>query len=632
MNTFRLQPHQAFLKSAVPYLDRFLLFHGLGSGKTCSAISLAAGFSGPRKIIVVVPASLRENFDKELRGPCGLQTDPRRFDVMSYQGFVKRYKNNQLQLNDTMVIVDEVQNIISETGSMYKVFMDAFQNMNSKLVLLSATPMFDKATEIALLGNLLLTKKEYDSFHLPVNSVEFSRIMKTNPKVMYTFFKNRVSYFRGADPRAYPRKTEHHVNCDMSAFQRKAYMEIIGHIALENLNKKIERAFLINPRQVSNLVLPTGHIGKLNNVTQDFDVQKYSTKFYKCIRTLQSSPGPVFVYSNFVSIAGVDAFAQILSKVYGYSQVTLQTAATPRLRYGVFRANQPDHNKKLLTLYNLPENRDGSIVKVILGSPAMKEGVTLLRTRQIHLLDPYWNRSRTEQIIGRGVRFRSHADLPADARHVDVFHYYAVPSKEEHDVSVDLRILALSEAKIHKINILETILKETAFDCPVFKAYNEPPSIPCFEHGLVSNEERNRLLTRMNNKPTPQKIATKRLPPPKTQPVNINDGMPVDPVSIAAPELQKIKPMRFGKYKILGGLKEKRVRSSCPKARRPDNSGVCPAKYPYLLKNKKGDPCCFARKPKTTETVVKTCPPDKVYNPRTKRCVKRTSRLGKLLV
>lgn len=631
MNKFRLQPHQVFLKSAVPFVNRLLLFHGLGSGKTCSAISLAAGFSGPNKIIVVVPASLRENFYKELRGPCGSQTDTRRFDVMSYQGFVKKYNAKQLQLNDTMVIVDEVQNIISESGTMYKVFMEAFHNMNSKLVLLSATPMFDKATEISLLGNLLLTKKEYDTFSLPVNAGDFSRMMRKNPKVFYTFFKNRVSYFRGADPNAYPSKTEHRVDCVMSASQRKAYMETIGHMDLENLDKKIQRAFLISPRQVSNMVLPNGHIGKLTNVTEEFDVKEHSTKFHKCINTLLRSAGPVFVYSNFVSVAGIDAFAMILSKVHGFSHVTIHTPLTSRLRYGVFRANQPDHNNKLLALYNAPENRDGSIVKVIVGSPAMKEGVTLLRTRQIHLLDPYWNRSRTEQIIGRGVRFRSHTDLPMIERHVDVFHYYAVPSEKEKDVSVDLRILKLSQSKMQKINILEMVLKETAFDCPVFKAYNEPPEIHCFDHRLVSRAERTRLLTHTG---TPVKARLKKTTEESNQKQNehsvSSENIRFSPKSPEAPK--KIKPLQFEKPLKPLASRKKQTRTSCPPFRRPNEKGECPIKHPYLLRNKKGDPCCFARKPKGIPIPkTKTCPQDQILNPRTQRCVRRNTRLGRLL-
>jgi len=641
-SAFALQPHQLFLKSAVPFTNRLLLFHGIGSGKTCSAISIAAAYRetnySRKKVIVVVPASLRANFVKELKGPCGTQQRQSEayFDVMSYQGFVKRMKNKTLNLNNTLVIVDEVQNVVSETGNMYKVFLNAFQTMrNSKLILLSATPMFDKTIEISLLGNLLLTKDEYEQYHLPTNPVAFSRMMSDNPKTLYLFFKHRVSYFRGADPRAYPSKTEHRVDCVMSKFQRHVYMESIGHVDLVNMDKKLQRAFLIAPRQLSNLVLSNGTVGKLTNVGTLFNVKKFSTKFYKCIQKIRQSPGPVFVYSNFVTVSGIDAFTTILSKVHGFSEVTKKTTRkTPGLRYGVFRANKGVENEKLLALYNSPENRNGSIVKVIVGSPTMKEGVTLLRTRQIHVLDPYWNRSRTEQIMGRGIRFCSHADLPPGERHVDVFHYYAVPSDKEKELSVDLRILKLSNDKIRKINIVETVLKETAVDCPLFKDRNEPPTIHCFNHDIVSDNERQLRLT-MKNANHNYKVNTPRLSGTATvtghmPPTSGGPGPGPGPSGN-----KKTKPMRFGDRRKETAAKKHKVKTSCPSKRRVNpQTNECPGSHPYKRPNAKGDMCCFARgnvRVQQTST-VKQCRTDQILNPRTNRCVLRSTRLGRALV
>jgi hypothetical protein len=53
------------------------------------------------------------------------------------------------------------------------------------------------------------------------------------------------------------------------------------------------------------------------------------------------------------------------------------------------------------------------------------EGVDFKNVRQVHLLDPWWNDSRMQQVIGRGVRFCSHKDLPPDKRVVDVFIHLA---------------------------------------------------------------------------------------------------------------------------------------------------------------------------------------------------------------
>jgi hypothetical protein len=47
-----------------------LLYHGLGSGKTCSSIAIAEGMKSGRKVIIMTPASLRRNYIEEIK-KCG---------------------------------------------------------------------------------------------------------------------------------------------------------------------------------------------------------------------------------------------------------------------------------------------------------------------------------------------------------------------------------------------------------------------------------------------------------------------------------------------------------------------------------------------------------------------------------
>jgi hypothetical protein len=55
-----------YLNIYSPYRG-LLLFHGLGSGKTCSSIAIAEGLKTFKKIIVMTPASLRMNYMEEIR-------------------------------------------------------------------------------------------------------------------------------------------------------------------------------------------------------------------------------------------------------------------------------------------------------------------------------------------------------------------------------------------------------------------------------------------------------------------------------------------------------------------------------------------------------------------------------------
>jgi SNF2-related domain/Helicase conserved C-terminal domain len=59
-----------YLNIYSPYRG-LLLFHGLGSGKTCSSIAIAEGLKTFKKIVVMTPASLRMNYIEEMKTKCG---------------------------------------------------------------------------------------------------------------------------------------------------------------------------------------------------------------------------------------------------------------------------------------------------------------------------------------------------------------------------------------------------------------------------------------------------------------------------------------------------------------------------------------------------------------------------------
>jgi hypothetical protein len=58
-----------YMNAYSPYRG-LLLFHGLGSGKTCSSIVIAEGLSTHKKVIVMTPASLQKNYIEEIK-KCG---------------------------------------------------------------------------------------------------------------------------------------------------------------------------------------------------------------------------------------------------------------------------------------------------------------------------------------------------------------------------------------------------------------------------------------------------------------------------------------------------------------------------------------------------------------------------------
>ena len=63
----------------------------------------------------------------------------------------------------------------------------------------------------------------------------------------------------------------------------------------------------------------------------------------------------------------------------------------------------------------------GQNLLVLLTTSSGSEGINLKFVRQVHILEPYWNRVRIDQVIGRARRIESHILLPPDQQNVAVF-------------------------------------------------------------------------------------------------------------------------------------------------------------------------------------------------------------------
>ena len=134
-----------------------------------------------------------------------------------------------------------------------------------------------------------------------------------------------------------------------------------------------------------------------------------------------------------------------------YTMITADTRLSP--------SNEEDI--KALTDIN---NKDGNNIKIVLISKAGSEGIDLKYIRQVHILDPWYNISQIEQIIGRAVRNLSHKNLDFEKRNVQIFMHGTILENEEEE-SADLYVFRLAESKAVQIGKISRILKETAIDC-----------------------------------------------------------------------------------------------------------------------------------------------------------------------
>jgi ribosomal protein L32E len=199
---------------------------------------------------------------------------------------------------------------------------------------------------------------------------------------------------------------------------------------------------------------------------------KSSPKMVMIIFNILKSKGPVLVYSNYVEMEGLQIL-KIYMQFFGFSDYSnyKNYEGNDYFRYveyhGSISREQREINKKT---FNDPENKYGKLVKVIMISPAGAEGINLYNVRQVHILEPYWNEARIEQVVGRAVRQCHHAALPMEERKVDVFRYKMV--RKNGKETTDEKLEAISRKKNNLLLSFIEAIKEVAVDCELFKAHN----------------------------------------------------------------------------------------------------------------------------------------------------------------
>ena len=129
-----------------------------------------------------------------------------------------------------------------------------------------------------------------------------------------------------------------------------------------------------------------------------------------------------------------------------------------------------DNDVKAITnidnIYDEVNNVDisGEKIKVVLISQSGSEGIDFKAIRQVHILEPWYNMNRIEQVIGRAVRNLSHKWLPLKKRNVQIFLHGTV-LKEQKSESADVYIYRVAEYKAKQIGVVTRLLKENAVDC-----------------------------------------------------------------------------------------------------------------------------------------------------------------------
>ena len=649
---FELVPHQLFVRNFLsfqtPY-NSLLLYHGLGTGKTCSAITVSEEMRTylkqlgiAQRILVVASPNVQENFklqlfdERKLKLVDGLwnlractgnkylkEINPMNMKGLSKEKVIKQInsiiQNSYLFLgyiefanyivkksdsdeddpkkrkaemvrklkkhfSNRLVIIDEVHNIrISDDKQDKRVAQELFKLVkyvdNLRLLLLSATPMYNSYKEIVWLLNVMnlndqrSTIEINDVFDKAGNLLIKPDGTNVGEELLRRKATGYVSFVRGENPYTFPYRIfpslfsigntfkqltyptkqlngkaivqplEHldvYVNV-CGAFQEKGYNYILSTIkekagktkaglpSFENmdsfgytvLQKPLQALNIIYPNKMLDVAKPIidakillGSEGlkrtmKYTETTnpptrknfeyrnKDFGdffapdkIGQYSSKIKSITDNILNSDGIVLIYSQFIDGGAVPVALALES--LGFTRFGTKTSnlfKTPPHKpidaktfltkdeienpdeftpatYTMITGEKALSPDKVFDLKNLTDedNKNGEKIKVVIISMTGSEGIDFKNLRQVHILEPWYNLSLIEQIIGRAVRTCSHKQLPFKDRNVEIFLYGTIMTDTEEEAA-DLYIYRLAELKAVQIGRVSRILKESSVDC-----------------------------------------------------------------------------------------------------------------------------------------------------------------------
>jgi superfamily II DNA or RNA helicase len=421
-----LQPHQQRVvdRMADPDQPGLVAVHGLGSGKTLTSIAVADKLGLPAD--VVVPAALQENYAKEQRKHTDTTPDTR---ILSLENTARKGPG---MLERPLMIVDEAHRM-RNPGKTRSTLM---ASPAEKRLLLTGSLVYNNPADMAPLINTVAGEKT-----LPQDPSEFaaryirerqvgpgfwgsltgkpgSTVVEVNPKhkqELQDILKKYVDYHPGSTE-GFPTREDQVVKVPMTEHQRKlddALMADMPPWAREKILKNLPPS----KSEAQQLNAFMSAVRQNANTTHGFDMETspHQPKIERAVdelrKLMQTNPkAKAVIYSNYLD-SGINPYKALLEQ--------------NKIPYGEFSGQMTkSQREELVRQYNDDK------LKALLLSSAGGEGLDLKGTNLIQVLEPHWNEEKIKQVIGRGIRFKSHDHLPEEQRKVLVQRFLATRPRQ----------------------------------------------------------------------------------------------------------------------------------------------------------------------------------------------------------
>lgn len=391
---------------------------------------------------------------------------------------------------DSFIICDEIHNVynsqsLNNYGNALKFIMYYYKNTSLKLLLLSATPINNKPTEVIDLLNILIPQERIKYF----NNKYFKRneytllkkdffngitLKNTAIPILKNIVDGYVSYASTSGNPNVPSykfmgssvpniKYLKFIKCEISTKYAEFENEnkISNPLSVSSVydiifpNNVIHSKDLIlkfkdkehQDKKKSNYYLKTNK--NINILVGSYlkyeNIKAYSPKYHEMLNkiydNLKNNNGKIFISHQYVNFFGILLIKEILLE-NGFIMDGNVKDNTPCSICGIImdKHKQITNHKfketrflvmygeidlktrtEILEKYNSKNNTDGYDYRILLGSKFTNEGLNLKAVQQLYIMSVPIDIPTMIQIMGRGIRTMSHSMLPVNKRNVDIF-------------------------------------------------------------------------------------------------------------------------------------------------------------------------------------------------------------------
>ena len=380
-------------------------------GKTLTALTAGQCYLDKKpygRVVVLTAASLVDNF-KNAYEQYG-NVNPDKYNVINFDKFMINYKNSESEVDkckckDTLFIIDEVHTLKNFKGQKFSAAMECAMYAD-KVMLLTATPYVNSVCDFISIINLLnrkyviapkiarlITDEDPPIYQakpkgeLPLCSKGISNLSVDNVKkqldIVATYLEGKVSYAEKPVGGEYPEFEIYTAIIPMSKRFETLFMKTISNTDVFNDPQKFYNGYR---RAVNDIGAENAYNDKLAYIRDNI---------------LKDGVTGNVIYSNWLEF-GVEVISKFLENL--------------GISYAIISGETPIKSRKVFVdMYNRGE------INTLVISSAGGTGLDLKGTQNIIVLDPVWTAAQLDQIIGRGVRYMSHAHLPTEKRKVHIY-------------------------------------------------------------------------------------------------------------------------------------------------------------------------------------------------------------------